>query len=171
MRSRGPRAHGRSALPDRRRCLVDANVVAELMRPVPDARVLEFMDRLDVASLAIASVTAWEILNGLGRMPECRRRRDLADRYRMFEEAPFGDRILPWTREDARTCAEILEIRRRVERPLDGQLPDAFLAAAAVSRDLTIITRNTCDFEATGARTVDPWSEDIAAMPGGRAGP
>ena len=37
-------------------------------------------------------------------------------------------------------------------------LVDAFLAAAAVSRNLTIITRNTRDFGNTGARTVNSWA-------------
>ena len=148
------------------RWLVDANVVAEMMRPRPDRRVLEFMDRLDVRSLAIATVTIWEILNGLGRLPEGRRRITLTARYRLFEAELFGDRVLPWTLEDARNCAEILEIRRRMGRPLDAQLPDAFLAATAVSRNLTIVTRNARDFEATGARTVNPWSEEVAAEAG-----
>ncbi len=65
---------------------------------------------------------------------------------------------MDWTLEDARICARIMKGRRRGGEPLDGQLADAFLAAAAVRRNLTIITRNTRDFRKTGARTVNPWA-------------
>ncbi len=139
------------------RWLLDANIVAELMRPAPDRRVVAFLDQIEVGSLAISTVTVWEILNGLGRMPVGKRRRDLTERYLMFERDLFGDWVLPWTHDDAGVCAQILEVRRRAGRPLDDQLPDAFLAAVAVTRNLRILTRNTRDFEGTGALAVDPW--------------
>ena len=139
------------------RWLLDANVVAELMRPAPNRRVVAFLDRLEVGSLAVSTITVGEILNGLGRVPAGQRRRDLMERYLMFEEDLFGGRVLPWTHDDARACAEILELRRRAGRPLDDQLPDAFLAAVAVTRNLQVLTRNTPDFEGTGALAMDPW--------------
>lgn len=39
------------------------------------------------------------------------------------------------------------------------QLPpqDLFLAATALEHDLTVITRNTADFEGSGARIHNPW--------------
>ena len=139
--------------------LVDANVVSELMRPTPDPVVLTFLDRIGARKLAIASVTAWEILNGLGRMASGGRRSDLADRFHGFRERLFEDRVLAWTFEDARTCAGIMEAKRRRGESLDARLPDAFLAAAAVRRGLVIITRNTRDFRNTGARFVNPWTD------------
>ena len=138
--------------------LVDANVVSELMRPLPDPAVLAFLDRRGAATLGIAAVTEWEILNGFGKMRAGARRSELEVRFRDFRERLFADRILEWMSDDARVCARIMEDRRRLGRSLDAQLPDAFLAAAAVSRNLTIITRNTRDFEDTGARIVNPWA-------------
>ena len=138
--------------------LVDANVVSELMRPLPDPAVLAFLDRRGAATLGIAAVTEWEILNGFGKMRAGARRSELEARFRDFRERLFGDRILEWMSDDARVCARIMEDRRRLGRSLDAQFPDAFLAAAAVSRNLTIITRNTRDFEDTGARIVNPWA-------------
>ena len=63
------------------------------------------------------------------------------------------------TEDDARVCARIMEEKQRRGESLDAQLPDAFLAAIAVRRGLTIVTRNTRDFRNTGARTVDPWKD------------
>ena len=86
------------------------------------------------------------------------RRSELEAQFRDFRERLFGDRVLEWTSEDARVCARIMEDRRRRGESLDAQLPDAFLAATAVRRNLTIVTRNTRDFRNTGARTVNPWA-------------
>ena len=138
--------------------LLDTNVVSELMRPLPNRAVLRFLDRQGVGALGIAAVTEWEILNGFGKLPEGTRQRDLEAQFRAFRARLFGDHILEWTSEDARMCARIMEHKRRLGESLDAQLPDAFLAAAAVRRSLTIITRNTRDFQNTGARFVNPWT-------------
>ena len=46
--------------------------------------------------------------------------------------------------------------RRRGE-PLDDHVPDAFIAAAAATRGLVVVTRNASEFRNTGVETVDPW--------------
>ena len=137
--------------------LLDANVVSEMMRFRPDGRVALFLDSLTPQQVSFAAVTVWEVLNGIGRLEPGQRRRRLEHRFRSVLQ-DFGDRVLDWTLEDARTCAHIMENKRRRGEPLDSQLADAFLAAAAVRRNLTIVTRNTRDFRNTGARTVNPWT-------------
>ena len=139
--------------------LLDTNVVSELMRPLPDRAVLAFLDRRGAATLGIVSLTGWEILDGLGKMPAGSRRSELEARFRVFRESLFEDRILDWTLEDAQVCARIMEDKRRRGESLDAQLPDAFLAAVAVRRGLTIVTRNVRDFRNTGARFVNPWED------------
>ena len=127
------------------------------MRFRPDGRVALFLDSLAPQQVGFAAVTVWEVLNGIGRLEPGQRRRSLEHRFRSVVQE-FGDRVLDWTLEDARTCAVIMEDKRRRGEPLDSQLADAFLAAAAVRRNLTIVTRNTRDFRNTGARTVNPWT-------------
>lgn len=45
-----------------------------------------------------------------------------------------------------------------IAKPQDGKLLDALLAAQALSRDCPVATRNTRDFEWTGARLINPWT-------------
>ncbi len=71
----------------------------------------------------------------------------------------FEDRIVEWTVDDARACAQIMEDKRRRGEPLDDHVPDAFLAAVAATRGLAVVTRNTGELRNTGVETVDPWAE------------
>ena len=62
------------------------------------------------------------------------------------------------TLADAQACARIMEEKRRQGEPLDDHLPDAFLAAVAACRGLTVVTRNAGEFRNTGVEVVDPWA-------------
>jgi len=142
--------------------LIDTNVVSEMMRPRPDPRVAAFLDSIAGEGLGLSSVTVWEVLDGIGRINPGRRRRDLADRFQDLLDELFEDRIIDWSQADAQACARIMEDKRRRGEPLDDHVPDAFLAAAAATRGLAIVTRNTGEFRNTGIETADPW----AAEPG-----
>ena len=138
--------------------LIDTNVVSEMMRPRPEPRVAAYLDSIADDGLGLASITVWEVLDGIGRLDPGRRRRGLADRFHDLLDALFEDRIVDWTLADARTCARIMEDKRRRGEALDDHVPDAFLAAAAVTRGLAIVTRNTGEFRHTGVETVNPWT-------------
>ena len=138
--------------------LLDTNVVSEMMRPEPEPRVVAFLDRIAGDGVGLSSVTVWEILNGVGRLDTGRRRDDILQRFQGLLDDVFEDRVLDWTIADARACAGIMEAKRRRGESLDDHLPDAFLAAAALSRGLSIVTRNARQFRNVGAKVVDPWT-------------
>ena len=138
--------------------LIDTNVVSEMMRPSPEPRVASYLDSIADEGLGIASITVWEVLDGIGRLAPGKRRRGLADRFHDLLDELFEDRIVDWTQADAQACARIMEGKRRRGESLDDHVPDAFLAAAAATRGLAIVTRNTGEFRNTGIETVDPWT-------------
>lgn len=140
--------------------LLDANVVSEMMRRKPEPRVAAFLDAVVGEGLALASVTVWEILDGIGRLPPGRRRETLAGRFQGVLEDLFEDRVLDWTFADARACARVMEGKRRRGEPLDDHLPDAMLAGAALSRGLALLTRNRREFRNTGVSVIDPWTRE-----------
>lgn len=90
--------------------LIDTNVISEMMRPRPEPRVAAFLDSIAEDGLGIASITVWEILNGIGRLDPGRRRRILADRFQDLVDDLFEDRIVDWTSDDARACANIMSV-------------------------------------------------------------
>ena len=71
-------------------------------------------------------------------------------------------RVFDWTLEGAQACARIMETKRHRVEPLDGHLPDAMIAAAALNRRLTVMTRNEGEFRNTGVSLVNPWTESLS---------
>jgi hypothetical protein len=57
--------------------LLDTNVISELMRPQPEPRVLAWADGLDPDAVAITAMNEAEILHGLARLPDGRRKQQL----------------------------------------------------------------------------------------------
>ena len=128
------------------------------MRPSPEPRVAKFLDRVAAEGIGLTAIIVWEFLNGIGRLDSGRRRAEIAERFEGMLDDFFEDRVLDWTRADARVCAHVMEAKRRQGEPLDDHLPDAVLASTAASRRLAVITRNVDDFRNTDVRTVNPWT-------------
>ncbi len=139
--------------------LLDTNVVSEMMRASPEPRVAGFLDEIAAEGIGIASITAWEILNGIGQLAPGRRREDLAERFQWLLDDLFEDRIFDWSVADARACALVMEEKRRRGEPLDRHLPDAMLVGTALHHGLAIVTRNEREFRNTGVRVVNPWTD------------
>ena len=128
------------------------------MRPHPEPCVAAFLDEIADQGIGLASITVWEILNGIGILDAGRRRDSLAERFQNLLDDLFEERIFDWTLDDARECARIMEEKRRRGEALEDHLPDAFLAATAARRGLTIVTRNASEFRNTGVEVVNPWA-------------
>lgn len=137
--------------------LLDTNVISEMMRPNPNRRVAEFLDAIAREGIALSVVSAWEILNGIRRLPSGKRRENLAFRFRSLLEDVFEGRVFHWSLEDAEACARVMEAKRRRGESLDHHIPDAMIAATAVRHGLTLLTRNEKEFRNTGIHVVNPW--------------
>ena len=110
--------------------------------------------------IGLASITVWEILNGIGRRAPGRRRNDLAEWFRDLLDELFQDRIVDWTLADTQVCARIMKAKRRRREPLDYHLPDTILAVTAACHGVTVVTQNASEFRDTGVEFVDPWATE-----------
>ena len=61
--------------------VLDTNVISELMRPQPDQRVLAWTNSHDPESAAITAMNEAEILHGLARLPDGRRKQALRESW------------------------------------------------------------------------------------------
>lgn len=134
----------------------DTNVVSELFRREPDVNVLAWLESLD-GEVAITAVTLAELLAGVRRLPEGRRKSHLeAAVIAAVEPYRGSDAVLPFDDECAEPYAEVLFERERVGMPI--ATADAQIAAICRAHDAVCATRNTKDFVNTGIELIDPWS-------------
>jgi predicted nucleic acid-binding protein len=88
-------------------------------------------------------------------LAEGKRRAQLEQWLAQDLEVWFSDRILPVDRQVAMRWASLVAKGSRTGRPLPRV--DSLIAATALAHGLTIVTRNTRDFEGIGATTTNPW--------------
>src|SRR5205085_11277498 len=98
--------------------LLDTNVVSEMMKPEPAARVVSWIEREPGSSLYVTSITQAEIMHGVMLLPQGRRRRALdAAAHAMFSE-DFADRLIAFGSEAALAYAHTRVERRRPGPPI-----------------------------------------------------
>ena len=136
--------------------ILDTNVIAELMRPKPSARVVVWVAKQRATELFTTSITEAEIFYGIELLAKGKRREGLlAAAEAMFTEDLAG-RVFGFESETARAFSKIAAHRRALGRPISHA--DAQVAAIAQVRGARLATRNVADFEDCGLDVVDPWN-------------
>ena len=135
--------------------VLDTNVVSELMRSDPDAAVVGWVDSQPSVDLVLSAVTVAELLYGIARLPDGRRKSRLATQVEAMIAADFEHRVLPFDATAAAHVADIAARRERTGRPIGTA--DAQIAAICRSYGAVLATRNGSDFDDTGIRVVNPW--------------
>jgi predicted nucleic acid-binding protein len=136
--------------------VLDTNVLSELMRRRPAARVLSWVDAQNADALAITAVTVAELRYGIARLSRGARRAKLAAAVDALVRQDFAGRVLPFDVEAAEHYAELVAERERQGRPVN--VSDGQIAAICRCRGARLATRNVRDFERIGVSLVDPWA-------------
>ena len=136
--------------------LLDTNVVSEWVKPEPDARVLRWFAAVDEDSVWLSVITFAEIRLGVERLRPGRRRDTLAAWLENDLPARFEGRIIGIGLGVAESWGRIVARGAKAGKSVSAM--DAFLAAIAELRGLTLVTRNTRDFEAVGVPVLNPWA-------------
>jgi predicted nucleic acid-binding protein len=137
--------------------LIDTNVLSEYNRlGSPDAGVKQWLERTDRMAQYVSVITLAEIQKGIEILAQGKRRAQLEEWLVRDLEAWFSGHVLPVDRRVAGRWASLLAQAYRTGRPLPAI--DSLIAATALAYELTIVTRNTNDFDGIGVTTVNPWS-------------
>jgi len=139
--------------------LLDTNVLSEIRRPAPDRRVLEWLDAVDEDRVYLSVISIAEIARGVALLDEGQRKRDLADWLQHALPARFDARMLVVDAPVALIWGKLLADAKRAGQGLS--VMDGWIAAIALAHQLTLVTRNTRDFQNLGIALFDPW-----ALPG-----
>ncbi len=135
--------------------LLDTHVISELMRPQPEPKVLAWADGLDPEAVAITAMTEAEILHGLARLRDGRRKQDLQQSWEALMVEVFTGRVWPFTSEAAHWYAQLLRRREQLGRSM--ATADAVIAATALAQGATLATRDGADFADIGLELINPW--------------
>jgi len=136
--------------------LLDTNVVSEWTKPRPNTGVVTWLAEVDEDRVFISVVTLAELRHGIERLRPGARR-DRLDVW-LTEQVTlrFEGRVLPIDTQTANAWGRVMARSQAGGRSVGPM--DAFIAATARQRDLTLVTRNVSDFEALGIRLLNPWN-------------
>ncbi|WAC43350.1 type II toxin-antitoxin system VapC family toxin [Pseudomonas sp. SL4(2022)] len=135
--------------------LLDTNVLSELMRAKPAPEVLAWIDAQPTSQLFISSITVAEILYGIARMADGKRKQGLLDLATLMFDEDFAGRILSFDSDAAVHYAALAaesEAKGKVVDMADGQI-----AAIAALHDARVATRNVRHFDHLGVPVINPW--------------
>ena len=121
----------------------------------PDPGVKRLLETTDRQTQFVSVLTLAEIQKGIELLDAGRRRTQLEEWLTQTLEAWFTGRILAVDRQVSARWALLVAQGSRTGRTLPTV--DSLIAATALAYDLTIVTRNTRDFESCGAAIFNPW--------------
>jgi len=123
--------------------LLDTNVISQLRRPRPNARVRRFVASQRLEDLFINTVTFAEIRFGIEAVGDAVRRSELND-WLVHKVRPMLDQRVLEVSEDVMFKWRLLVEEGRKVRHTFSQ-PDLFIAATAQQHGLVVVTRDTAD--------------------------
>lgn len=134
--------------------VLDTNVLSALMRQVPDAKAVAWLDNQSSTSVWTTSITVLEIRFGLQIMASGKRRALLLEAFQSLLEK-MGHRIAEFDNDAALRAADLMASRQRKGRSIE--LRDTMIAGIVLARHATLATRNVAHFEDLTLPIVNPW--------------
>jgi len=136
--------------------LLDTNVLSELRRPRPDAKVGRFVSSQSLELLHVSVVTFAEIRFGIELLKDASRRMELNDWLSNTLRPMFEERVLEITEDIMLKWRLLVEEGRKAGHTFAQ--PDLLIGATALQHGLTVVSRNTVDFEKANVPVLNPWT-------------
>ena len=138
--------------------LLDTNVISELRRPRPSARVRAFVAGQPLEELFVSSVTFAEIRYGIEAVGDPIRRAELSD-WLMHKVRPMFDQRVLEVSEDVMFKWRLL-VEDGCKAGHTFSQPDLIIAATALHHGLTIVARDTGDYKLARVTLLNPWVDE-----------
>ena len=132
--------------------LLDTNVIFELAKKTPSKKVLTWFEPVGNERLFVSALTLGEIQKGVERLPNSAKKTKL--------QVWLENELLTWFEGRVLAVdAGVADCWGRLEAQCKRPLPaiDLLLAATAIHHDLSLVTRNTKDFDIIALRLINPF--------------
>jgi predicted nucleic acid-binding protein len=134
---------------------LDTNVVSELVKPQPNAKVIAWLTKHDL-SLAFSSIVLAEITYGIEKIRPDERARRL-EGFPAELQRRYAGRLYNFDQESALLYGVLMGHSRRQGRILSTA--DGMIAAIALRHSGDLATRNVDDFVLPNLIVHNPWTE------------
>lgn len=138
--------------------LLDTNVISELRRPRPKARVVAFVAAQPLEQLFVSAVTFAEIRFGIEMVSDPIRRAELNDWLDNRLRPMFDRRVLSISEDVMFRWRVLVEDGRKTGHTFSQ--PDLIIAATALHHGLTVVTRDTADYARARVPLLNPWVDE-----------
>ena len=135
--------------------LVDTNVISELGKRLPNPAVSAMMKERRIETLFISCVSLAEIRFGVISSKDAVAAANIGGWLDGVVRPMFADRVIDVTEAVMLRWIALVDAARRQQHTYSQ--PDLIIAAQALELGLTLVTRNTSDFERTGVKILNPW--------------
>lgn len=135
--------------------LLDTNVLSELRRPRPERKVVSFVAEQPLDLLHVSAVTLAEIRFGIELLGDATRRAALHDWLTHKVRPMFEQRILEVSEDVVFKWRVLVETGRKAGHTYSQ--PDLFIAATALHHGLTVVSRDTREYQRAGVPVLNPW--------------
>ena len=140
--------------------LLDTNVISELRKPRPSARVRQFVAAQPLEALFVSTITFAEIRYGIETVQDPIRRAELHDWLTHKMRPLFEQRVLEVSEDIMFKWRLLVEEGRKTGHTFSQ--PDLIIAATALHHGLTVVTRDTADYRLARVPLLNPWVEGMA---------
>ncbi len=135
--------------------LLDTCVISEFVKPQPEPKVIDWLNRTDPEQVFLSAVTIGEIQFGINNRPPSNRRTELEIWLNESLFHQFANRILPLDSDVFLIWGQMTAQQRQQGTPM--AVMDSLIAAVALRHRIILVTRNVSDFSTTGLSLLNPW--------------
>jgi toxin FitB len=140
--------------------LLDTNIISELRRAKPEPKVVAFVRAQSLEALYISTVTLAEIRFGIELLPEATRRSELNDWLAHKVRPMFEERVLAISEDVMFKWRLMVEEGRKTGHTFSQ--PDLIIAATAQHHGLTVVSRDTSEYERARVEVFNPWVDAVS---------
>jgi toxin FitB len=137
--------------------LLDTNILSELRRSRPEARVVGFISAQPLETLYVSVVTFAELRFGIELLGDPVHRTVLNEWLANVVRPMFEGRALRVTEDVMLRWRMMVQEGRKAG--ITFSQPDLIIAATAADGGLTVVSRDTTEYRRAGVPVFDPWSD------------